>query len=107
MFGLARAFHRTDADTVIASIFSGAVAARRLGRARPFASHTIKVKGEAQRREGFLTGKKVSERKRSQSGVGVRLSHEVTVGDSHGREPVGQHSTIVFSPEGTTGNNAK
>mgnify|MGYP007024793726 FL=1 len=35
------------------------------------------------------------------------FSHEVTVGDSHGREPVEQHSTVVFSPEGTTGNNAK
>ena len=33
----------------------------------------------------------------------MQLSHEVTVGDRHGREPVEQHSTVVFSPEGTTG----
>ena len=61
----------------------------------------------AQRREGFLTGKKVSECEKSQSGVGERFSHEVALGDSHGREPVEQHSAVVLSPEGTTGNNAK
>ena len=30
----------------------------------------------------------------------MRLSHEVTVGDRHGREPAEQRSTVVFSPKG-------
>ncbi len=37
----------------------------------------------------------------------MHLSHEVTPGDSYGREPVEQPSTVVFSPEGMTGNDTK
>ena len=71
------------------------------------ACHATGARAKPNAVKRFLTGKKVSECERSQSGVEVSFSHDVTVGDSHGREPVGQHSTVVFSPEGTTGNNAK
>ena len=61
----------------------------------------------AQRREGNFEWENSEIERKFEAGVWMRLSHEVTVGDSHGREPVKQHSTVVFSPEGTTGNNAK